>query len=422
MLADLSGDVQVILVPVSESRRPCGKLDRKRFPKYSGKEISPHMHGHEVSLALLRSVWPRSIRALQKKLTIQDIARLAGVSKATVSRVLNRNPSVDPTLSERVMQIVQQYDFVPNITATGLAGGRTRLIGVLAPPLTWPGVPEIIRGVAAYIEDQAYEIVLYSINVERNHTDILDRILSMRMVEGMIAILPGALSRHLMARFHHGLPMVMIDDQEKPADIPWVGIDNVASAYDATKYLLDAGHRRIAHILGPQHYYCALERYQGFCRALQEAGIAPNPALLPQGDFETSSGRQCATLLFSRERSEWPTAIFAANDQMAYGVLEVAEERGIRVPDDVAVIGFDDNVLSAYMRPPLSTVHQPFTEMGSKAIEILLGTIDTNHRGEQSPQEPLTSPPELGAGNAPHAPIRIQLPTHLVIRASTKRV
>jgi LacI family transcriptional regulator len=128
---------------------------------------------------------------MQDKLTINDIARLAGVSKATVSRVLNHNSSVDPTLSERVRRIVEEYGFVPNVTARGLAGGRTRLIGVLAPPLTWPAVPEIMRGVADYIEDTSYEVVLYSINFERDHADVLDRILALRMVSGLLAILQG---------------------------------------------------------------------------------------------------------------------------------------------------------------------------------------------------------------------------------------
>lgn len=361
---------------------------------------------------------------MQEKLTIQDIARLAGVSKATVSRVLNHNPSVNPDLSERVMRVVQEYDFVPNITATGLAGGRTHLIGVLAPPLTWPAIPEIMRGVAEYIEETSYEIVLYNINCninfEHSHTEVLDRILAMRMVSGLLAILPGELSRHLINRFQQGLPLVMIDDQEKPSSIPWVGIDNVASAYEATSYLLQLGHRRIAHILGPQHYYCAMERYQGYCQALQEAGITPDPALLLQGKFEPVSGRQCASELFSRDKSEWPSAIFSGNDQMAYGVLAEAEQRGIPIPEEVAVVGFDDNILSAHMRPPLTTIHQPFSEMGSKAVELLLTMIDPGHRADKKQLQGYTrqSCSSLEQVNTNHS-TRIQLPTSLVVRASS---
>ncbi|HLZ56115.1 MAG TPA: LacI family DNA-binding transcriptional regulator [Ktedonosporobacter sp.] len=359
---------------------------------------------------------------MQDKLTIQDIARLAGVSKATVSRVLNHNPSVSAALSERVMRIVQEHSFIPNVTATGLANGRTPLIGVLAPPMTWPAIPEIMRGVAEYIEETSYEIVLYSISSsKRNHFDVLDRILSLRMISGLLAVLPGELSRHLTARFQQGLPLVMIDDQEEPTSIPWIGIDNFASAYQATRYLLDLGHRRIAHILGPQGFYCAIERYQGYCQALQDAGIAPDPTLLLQGGFEIISGRQCAATLFSYGKKEWPSAIFAGNDQMAYGVLEVAEQQGIRVPEDIAIVGFDDNLLSAHMRPPLTTIRQPFFEMGYKAIEILLTMIDRDRRadkGQQKGDETQESDNPFDTVNTDH-PIRIQLPTSLIVRASS---
>ena len=358
---------------------------------------------------------------MQERLTIQDIARLAQVSKATVSRVLNGNPSVNPTLAERVMHIVQEHNFVPNVTATGLAGGRTGLIGVLAPPLTWPAVSEIIQGIAEYIESTAYEIVLYSIGPERNHYDVLDHILSMRMVTGLLAIFPGELAGHLTDRFQQGLPLVMIDDQVNQIAAPWVGINNVDSAYKATRYLLDLGHTRIAHILGPQNYYCAIERYEGYCQALRDARLPVDPQLLQQGTFEPAGGRQCAIELFSRDKSTWPTAIFVANDQMAYGVLEVAERRGIRVPEEVTVMGFDDNMLSAHMRPPLTTIRQPFSEMGSKAVEVLLTMIDPYHGSEKGRQrQVLPAEHALEDAMADNLP-RVQLPTHLIVRASSAR-
>jgi len=359
--------------------------------------------------------------SMHNKLTIQDIARLAGVSKATVSRVLNHNPSVDALLRERVQRVVQEYDFVPSITAIGLAGGRTRLIGVLAPPLTWPSVPEIMHGVAEYVECTNYEIVLYSIGFERNHSDVLDHILSMKMVAGLLAIFPGELSHNLTHRFQQGFPLVTIDDQAKPAALPWVGVDNISSAYEATRHLLDLGHRRIAHILGPQNYYCAVERYQGYCQALQDAGISIDPTLLLQGTFEPATGRQCATRLFSRDRRDWPTAIFVANDQMAYGVLEVAEQLGIHVPEEIALVGFDDNNFSAHMRPSLTTIRQPFSEMGRKALEVLIKMIDQNHSMEKGPQK---RSPQQGSehsfeGSQGSSSLRIQVPTHLVVRASS---
>ncbi len=363
---------------------------------------------------------------MQKKLTIQDIARLAGVSKATVSRVLNGNPSVDGELQARVMRIVQEHGFVPNITAISLAGGQTHLIGVLAPPLVWPALPEIIRGVAEYIENTTYEIVLYSINfanVELNHSDVLNRVLTLRLVSGLLAIFPGEVTAHLTKHYQHGLPLVLINDQEEPGHIPWVGIDNRASANAATRYLLEQGHQRIAHIRGPQQFYWANERFAGYQQAMQEAGITPEPELLIQGGFEPLHGRQCAEHIFSRERADWPSAIFAANDQMAYGILEYAEQQGIRIPEDITVIGFDDNILSAHMRPPLTTVRQPFYEMGHKATELLLNMIDPDHHmGEKGTVKGPTRPrSEQTPLASQEAPVHLQLPTSLVIRASSDK-
>ncbi len=358
---------------------------------------------------------------MHSKLTIQDIARLAGVSKATVSRVLNNHSSVNALLRERVQRVVQEYDFVPSVTAIGLAGGQTRLLGVLAPPLTWPSVPEIMHGVAEYVESTDYEIVLYSIGFERNHSDVLDRILGMKMVAGLLAIFPGELSGHLTHRFQHGFPLVTIDDQAKPGKLPWIGVDNFTGAYEATRHLLDLGHRRIAHVQGPQNYHCAVERYRGYCHALQDAGISLDPTLLLQGTFEPASGRRCAMQLFSRDKQDWPTAIFVANDQMAYGVLEVAEQQDIQVPEEIAVVGFDDNNFSAHMRPALTTIRQPFSEMGQHAIETLITSISHSQNMEKgfqkrTPQQ--RTEPFLDAEQGDTS-LRLLLPTRLVVRASS---
>ena len=355
---------------------------------------------------------------MQGKPTIQDIARLAGVSKATASRVLNGNPSVDPALRERVQQVIQEHSFVPNVTATGLAGGRTRLLGVLTPPMTWPAVSEILRGVARYIEDTSYEIVLYSMSFERNHVDVLDNILAMRMITGLLAIFPGELSHHLLECFRQGLPLVMIDDQKEPMYVPWVGIDNVSGAYQATRHLLDLGHTRIAYMQGPQSYCCVTERYQGYCQALQEADITPDPALLLQGSFDLASGRACAQDLFARDKAVWPSAIFAGNDQMAYGIMEVAEQRGIRIPEDISLVGFDDNVLSSHIKPALTTIQQPFFEIGHMAIKLLLTNLDPDHLTAKDHQTPYRHPRVVHNAAAINFE-RLQLPTRLVVRASS---
>lgn len=353
------------------------------------------------------------------KLTIQDIARLAGVSKATVSRVLNQRMNVDAATRERVLNIMKEHDFVPSATARGLAGGRNRLISVLTPPLTWPTVPEIMRGIAEVIERTTYEIVLYSISPERNHSDVLDRILGLQLSSGLLAILPGQLTEHLAELYAQGLPIVTIDDQGGPVATPWVGVDNTAGARVATQHLIELGHRRIAHIQGPLAFRCAHERYEGYRQALLEAGITPDPALVVQGSFEITGGKAAARHIFSMADEERPTAIFVGNDQTAYGVLSVAEEFGMRIPEDIAVIGFDDIPLSALMNPPLTTIHQPFIEMGQKAVNLLLSLIDPEYISDSDEQALFKTPPEELARNFDE-PVQIELDTYLVVRASSE--
>jgi len=349
------------------------------------------------------------------KLTIQDIARLAGVSKATVSRVLNHKPDVDPETRERILRIMDEQGFVPSVTAAGLAGGRPRMVGVLVPSLIWDFIPEIVQGVAEVVQQSSYELILYSISFNHDRNAALDRILDARLTAGLVAITPGVSSARLTQLHDQGFPVVMIDDQNLPTSAPWVGADNRSGAYAATRHLLSLGHRRIAHIQGPPDYQCSQERYQGYCQALVEAGLTPDPGLVVQGNFEPPSGYECARTLFSID--EKPTAIFAANDNMAWGVLEVAEEYGLRVPGDVAVVGFDDTPPSSHKRPPLTTVRQPFHEMGQRAAELLLGLLESpRHLPLYPGATPFLKSSLLSS--AYNEPMRILLETNLVVRES----
>jgi LacI family transcriptional regulator len=352
---------------------------------------------------------------MTRKLTIQDIARLAGVSHSTVSRVLNKKPDVDAATRERVLQVMREHGFIPNHAATRLAGGRSQILGVLVPPLSWPFiegitqgaigtalqwplVPEIMRGVTEFVSTTPYELLLYSISQHKDHREIIQRILATQLISGLLAILPADAAEQLTSVHEQGLPVVLIDDQGAHPNIPWVGTDNRYGAYLAVKHLLGLGHRRIGHIRGL--YACSEERFQGYCDALREAGIAPDPALVLQGDFAPASGQACARAFFAMP--ERPTALFVGNDQMAYGVLSVAQQLGVRIPEEVAVVGFDDIPLSGYIRPALTTVHQPFFEMGSRAAELLLSLVEASGSAAQTAQRA----------------VHIQLPTSLTVRES----
>lgn len=348
-----------------------------------------------------------------KKLTIQDIARLAGVSKATVSRVLNQKHNVDPATRELILKIMDEQGFVPSITASGLAGGRARMLGALIPSLTWPLMPEIMRGVGDVVGRTSYDLILYSVtdvNHEKDRSDMIDRIVGSNLTAGLLAVFPGPSAWHLADLHSPDFPVVLIDDQGvPPPSIPWISVDNHVGAYMATRHLIQLGHRRIAHIQGPLKYRVSHERYQGYCDALAEAGIPFDPALVLQGDFMPASGRACAATFFTLP--ERPTAIFAGSDYMAYGAITAALQHGLRVPRDLAVVGFDDNPSSAHMEPALTTVRQPFYELGQCAIELLLSLLDASRRADE---QGATAP---DAGN-PAEPVRMKLPATLVVRQS----
>jgi LacI family transcriptional regulator len=366
---------------------------------------------------------------MPSKLTIRDIARLAGVSTTTVSRTLNHKPDVDPETRDRILRIVNEHQYVPSGTASRLAGGRSRLFGVLVPSLTWPLMPNILQGIAEVIEQTAYELVLYSIISRTDRSALIDRILATGLIDGLIAVYPDGIARvessdtleheastHLLQVYQQGFPVVILDDQSLHGRIPWIGPNNRIGAYEATRHLIRLGHRRIAHIQGPSQYQCSFDRLAGYRQALDEAGLAQQSELVAHGDFTTPGGQEAAQHLLGL--AERPTAIFAANDQMAYGVLATANSRKLRVPDDLAVIGFDDITVLAPMRPALTTVRQPFQEMGRAAAETLLALAHVPESFDGGWYDQVTHAPaprhELEALKMAH----LQLPTELVVRES----
>lgn len=363
------------------------------------------------------------------KLTIRDIARLAGVSTATISRTLNHKPDVDPETRERIMRIVNEHRYVPSGTATRLAGGRSRLFGVLVPSLTWPLMPNILQGIAEVIEQTTYELVLYSISHRTDRSALIDRILATKLIDGLIAAYPDGIARvepadsvdrqassHLLQVYQQGFPVVILDDQSLPGKMPWVGPDNRIGAYEAVRHLIRLGHTRIAHIQGPAQYQCSHDRFAGYWQALEEARIELDRALVVPGDFTTPGGHTATEHLLSL--ADRPTAIFAANDQMAYGVLEAASALGLRLPDDLAVIGFDDTAVLAPYRPALTTVKQPFQEMGKRAAETLLALADAPRVFNGGWYGQVTQATAAKPSSEALKAVHIQLPTELIVRES----
>ncbi len=331
----------------------------------------------------------------QRKPTITDIADRAGVSKTTVSRVLNDKPDVSPETRESILKIVEEMRFVPNLVAKGLSSGGVNLLSMLLPSLAWPWVLEVIRGVAERVEQSAYELVLFTTNSQERNKELFTKTLASGFTDGLIAIVPpGALS-DLSEIYTDGFPVVLIDDRGHHPEFPSVVVANYSGAYQATSHLLEQDHTSIAFISGPLEYGCNQDRQRGYSAALSDAAVSPREELIREGDFTKESGYAEAHVLL--ELAEPPTAIFAANDLMAFGVMEAVENSGLSVPKDIAVVGFDDIPQASIIRPALTTVRQPMYKMGQTAVEMVLSLVE----GEQLPE------------------INVKLETELVVRKSS---
>jgi LacI family transcriptional regulator len=372
----------------------------------------------ELISAGMQGCFPGGLFPLVNKHTIGDIARKADVSTATVSRVLNNKRYVDPATRERVLRVVEEAGFVPNAIAANLASGRSRFLGILVPSFAWSFIPDIMNGVSAAIANTPYELLLYTIDgIKQEHSqrgDLINRVLFPKITAGLLAIFPGEWTEQIVRLHTKGeFPVVMINDQVKPPAIPWVGADNWGGAYSAVRLLIALGHQRIGHIQGPKDYFCSLQRHEGYCQAMVEAGLTVDPACVLEGNFGPDGGEVAARKLFALPPEQRPTAIFCASDGMSYGVITAAEQCGLCIPDDVALVGFDDLAPSQYVRPALTTVKQPFREMGQNAIEILASLID---QGQDSLVSSARTQHQERKEDA--AQLHIQLETQLIVRVS----
>lgn len=346
-------------------------------------------------------------------LTIYDIARLAGVSKSTVSRVLNQRSDVDAETRAHVLRVMEEHGFVASLNASGLKG-RSQLVGIFVPALSWSIVTETLLGISRVLENSPYDIVLYSCPPEKEYHETIKRIMTTRLTAGIVAVIHNQSPEPLEALFHRGIPTVVVNHPGYALNIPSINADNITGAYEAIRHLLHLGYRRIAFLHGPAHFPCSQKRFEGYLKALHEVGLEPDPALILHGEYTIDSGRDAGKYLLQME--ERPEAIFTGNDASAWGILDVAEERGVRVPEELAVVGFDDAPQSIFMRPALTTVRQPFAEMGGCGAELLLSMLNPQHQLSPTCQQYIL-PQDTSAHGSKQA-IQLCLPTQLIVRGS----
>lgn len=330
------------------------------------------------------------------KVTIIDVAAEANVSYGTVSRVINHDVHVKQETRDRVLQTMVRLGYVANRQARSLAGGRTNNIGVLIPDLGTGYIGEIIRGIDAELGLSELDLILYTTQRTASKEANYVTNLATGMVDGLILVLPRSSADFIGLLTKQNFPFILIDHQGIGPECPAVGAANWQGGFTATEYLIKLGHQRIGFITGWMDLGCALDRLDGYRSALRTNHIPDAPELIYEGTFFQPDGFTGASILLDLPNP--PTAIFASNDVMAMGVMDAIRHRGLRVPDDVSVIGFDDIPQASLIRPALTTVRQPLEKMGRVATQMLLELLNKSQK-------------KIG---------RIELPTELIIRDSCK--
>ncbi|WP_345635359.1 LacI family DNA-binding transcriptional regulator [Rugosimonospora acidiphila] len=307
-----------------------------------------------------------------------DVAKLAGVSHQTVSRVLNDHPNVTTQTRLRVHAAITELGYRPNRAARALATGRSQVIGVVAQSSTLYGPTATLTAFAQAAVAHGYTVSVESVRTldEKPVTDAIDRHLDQR-VAGLVMIAPVESAEAALDGVPEGIPLVAIDgDPQRATEL--VIVDQEAGSHAATRHLLDAGHGSVWHVSGPPDWFDSRHRVAGWRRALAEAGVEAPPVM--QADWSAASGYRAGQVL---ARMNEVTAVFAANDHLALGIMLALHERGRRVPDDISVVGFDDVPESAFYIPPLTTVRPDFDAAAAASLDLLLAQIYSGMRKGQ---------------------------------------
>jgi DNA-binding LacI/PurR family transcriptional regulator len=327
--------------------------------------------------------------------TIRDVAEHAGVGVGTVSRVLNENPSVSDATRQKVLAAIETLDYTPNPIARRLSLRKSLAIAVVVPFFTRPVFTERLRGVEYVLADSEYDLILFNVETTTKRDAYFQDVPRRERFDGLLVVSLSPRNGEVEHFLEAGVPTVLVDARHP--GLSRVVIDDVAGGRLATQHLIELGHRRIGFVgdqlENPFNFVSSRDRYEGYRQALAEAGIPFRAEYHAQGEHGREQARRMASDLLALR--EPPTAIFAASDTQAFGVLEATQDAGLKVPEDLSVIGYDDIEIAEYLH--LTTIRQPLFASGVEGVELLFETI----------------------ANPPPAPRRILLPVELVVRGTT---
>ena len=310
--------------------------------------------------------------------TMKDIAEEAGVSKATVSRVINNDAYVSEDTKKRVMKLVRKYDYKPHTVAQGLARDLSHTLGLMIPgpprDITDPFFLEFLHGVGNKAAEYSYSLSLPTVS-EKDKKELYEEGINFNQLDGVIVVNPKVNDFRIEYFQEEDLPFVFLGRPlEDRDDVCWVDGDNVGGAHEAVEYLIEQGHEKIACMTGPEEFVASRLRVEGYKQAIEENNLEFDESLIIKGEFTRDSGYQKMKELLARDTSF--SAVFVVSDSMAIGAIRALKEENIAVPDECAVMGFDGIDLGAYTEPRLTTVRQPAYELGEEAVESLISLIN----------------------------------------------
>ncbi len=316
---------------------------------------------------------------MKKITTINDVAREAGVAASTVSRVLADSPRISTETKERINKIIQELDYHPNIIARSLARKTTNIVAIMIPELTekafrHPFFPEIIRGITAMAHKSGYNILLTSVSDVREERKYIRDLINGGIVGGLIMLASRTKDPCITELKKSRFPFVVVGRPQVDEDINWVDNNNMSIAYDLTMHLIEQGHRKIAFVGLTPEFVVTMDRYEGYKKALLDSNININPDLVLTGRYIDDAGYELAEQLQARG-SEY-TAVITCDDLIAFGFMKYLNEKGIKIPDDIAVAGFNNFPLCEYTTPTLTSVKVNEFELGAKAFKILYSNIE----------------------------------------------
>jgi DNA-binding LacI/PurR family transcriptional regulator len=314
--------------------------------------------------------------ANSRHITIRDVAERAGVSIQTISRVLNNRPDVSPETRQRIQATINELGYQPFTNARGLAAKRTYTLGLVTADFSDFWFSQVVTGAEQEAQEHGYCFLLGNSTCDPKDEPRFLRLLTQRHVEGVLFVRANCENEHehLLILKEFGVPVVTTGHHLPETGLAMVDVDNISGGRKATEYLVGLGHTKIAMIAGPPDWKSVYDRTQGYFQALQAAGIPVDPELVFEGSWLHRSGYEKARLLLERRKAF--TAIFAHNDRIARGAIHALYEAGLKVPEDISVIGYDDIPEAEFSDPPLTTIRQPTAEIGQAATRLLIQMIE----------------------------------------------